>query len=173
MASHATVADLLSRYDVRRVGDLVKDDDTRATSQDLLGSTSANAVVTTALADATGTINSAILAGKRYLLEDLLGMSSESKSLLARLCCDLAYALLLGRRGYGSTDLDAMAARASASEDLLEKLRSGERVFETDKHTNAGLPNQAVVSSSTALFSREMDRYFGIRSNTLHERTWP
>jgi|GEM_PF-4082768 phage gp36-like protein len=169
MASHASVDDLLKRYDLRRIGDLVNDNDTRASEVDLKGNTTAGAVTQTALSDASGMINSAILAGKRYKLSDLLSMTDESKALLKRLCCDLAYALLIARRGYGGEDMVAMTSRAKESEQILEQLRQGDRLFEIEANQNASVPNQAVISKNISLFSNELDRFFGMRVSNINE----
>lgn len=168
--AHATAADLLQRYDIRRLGDLVNDNDTRASDVDLKNAnTPAGAVVNTALTDASGLVNSAILAGRRYTLADLAGMTVESRALLVRICCDLAYSFLVTRRGYGAADLEAMTSRAKESEMILEQLRQGDRLFEVDANQAASLPNQAVISSKVSLFSREMDRFFGMRQSQSNE----
>jgi phage gp36-like protein len=167
--AHATVSDLLMRYDLRRIGDLVLDTDQRATAEELAGNSTAGVVVQTALSDASGMINSAILAGGRYKLEDLLAMTTDSKAYLKRLCCDLAYGLLISRRGYGGADLDAMTSRSKESEAILELLRTGERMFEIEKNEQASTPQQAQISKNIALFSQELDRYFGIRQSAANE----
>lgn len=167
--AHATVSDLLMRYDLRRIGDLVLDTDQRATAEELAGNSTAGLVVQTALSDASGMINSAILAGGRYELADLVAMTQDSKGHLKRLCCDIAYGLLISRRGYGGADLDAMTSRSKESEAILELLRTGERVFEIDKNEQASTPQQAQVSRTINLFSSEMDRYFGMRQSTANE----
>lgn len=167
--AHATVPDLLMRYDSRRIADLVLDTDQRATDVELAGNSTAGLVVQTALSDASGMINSAILAGNRYLLVDLQNMTEDSKGYLKRLCCDLAYGLLISRRGYGGADLDAMTSRSKESEAILELLRTGERVFEIEKNENAEIPQQAQVSRTINLFSSELDRYFGMRQSAANE----
>jgi len=167
--AHATVSDLLMRYDLRRIGDLVLDTDQRATAEELAGNSTAGLVVQTALSDASGMINSAILAGNRYLLADLLDMTEDSKGYLKRICCDLAYGLLISRRGYGGDDLDAMTSRSKESEAILELLRTGERVFQIEKNENAELPQQAQISRTINLFSNELDRYFGVRQSAANE----
>lgn len=167
--AHATVSDLLMRYDLRRIGDLVLDTDQRATAEELAGNTTAGLVVQTALSDASGMINSSILAGGRYKLEDLQAMTIDSKGYLKRLCCDIAYGLLISRRGYGGADLDAMTSRSKESEAVLESLRTGERVFEIEKNEQASTPQQAQVSKTINLFSNELDRYFGMRQSTANE----
>ena len=43
--AHATVSDLLMRYDLRRIGDLVLDTDQRATAEELAGNSTAGLVV--------------------------------------------------------------------------------------------------------------------------------
>lgn len=167
--AHATVSDLLMRYDLRRIADLVLDTDQRATAEELAGNSTAGLVVQTALSDASGMINSAILAGNRYLLVDLQNMTADSKGFLKRICCDIAYGLLISRRGYGGADLDAMTSRAKESEAVLELLRTGERVFEIEKNENAEIPQQAQISKAINLFSGELDRYFGIRQSAANE----
>lgn len=167
--AHATVSDLLMRYDSRRIADLVLDTDQRATDAELAGNSTAGLVVQTALSDASGMINSSILAGGRYKLEDLLAMTTDSKGYLKRLCCDLAYGLLISRRGYGGADLDAMTSRSKESEAILELLRTGERIFEIEKNEQASTPQQAQVSRTINLFSNELDRYFGMRQSTANE----
>lgn len=167
--AHATVSDLLMRYDLRRIADLVLDTDQRATAEELAGNTTAGLVVQTALSDASGMINSSILAGGRYKLEDLQAMTIDSKGYLKRLCCDIAYGLLISRRGYGGADLDAMTSRSKESEAVLESLRTGERVFEIEKNEQASTPQQAQVSKTINLFSNELDRYFGMRQSTANE----
>lgn len=167
--AHATVSDLLMRYDSRRIADLVLDTDQRATDVELAGNSTAGLVVQTALSDASGMINSSILAGGRYKLEDLLAMTTDSKGYLKRLCCDLAYGLLISRRGYGGADLDAMTSRSKESEAILELLRTGERIFEIEKNEQASTPQQAQVSRTINLFSNELDRYFGMRQSTANE----
>lgn len=167
--AHATVSDLLARYDLRRIGDLVLDTDQRATAEELTGNGTAGVVLQTALSDASGMINSAILAGERYTLADLSTMTTDSKAYLTRLCCDIAYGLLISRRGYGGADLDAMTSRAKESEAALEQFRNGDRVFEIEKNQEASTPQQAQVSRKVNLFSNELDRYFGIRQSTANE----
>jgi len=167
--AHATVLDLLARYDLRRIGDLVLDTDQRATEAELTGNGLAGVVIQTALSDASGMINSAILAGERYLLTDLATMTVDSKAYLTRLCCDIGYGLLISRRGYGGADLDAMTSRAKESEAALEQFRNGDRVFEIEKNEQASLPQQAQVSRKVSLFSNELDRYFGMRQSTANE----
>jgi phage gp36-like protein len=167
--AHATVLDLLARYDLRRIGDLVLDTDQRATEAELTGNGLAGVVVQTALSDASGMINCAILAGERYLLADLRDMAPDSKAYLNRICCDIAYGLLISRRGYGGADLDAMTSRAKESEAALEQFRNGDRVFDIEKNEQASLPQQAQVSRKISLFSNELDRYFGMRQSTANE----
>lgn len=167
--AHAAVSDLLARYDLRRIGDLVLDTDQRATVEELTGNGAAGVVIQTALSDASGMINSAILAGGRYELADLEAMTLDSKNHLKRLCCDIAYGLLISRRGYGGADLDAMTSRAKESEASLELLRTGERMFYIEKNEQASVVQQAQVSKKINLFSSELDRYFGIRQSGANE----
>lgn len=172
MASHAEGVDLVLRYDVRRLGDLILDDDTRAEP----GAISGHPVVQAMLSDATGLINSALLAGDRYSLIDInifgTALSEASKNLLKRMCCDLAYGLLLARRGYSATDTSAMAPRYMEAKELLEQLKQGDRIFDLLTTKAAGLVQQAKISSKVPLFSRELDRYFGLRQSNMNENSF-
>jgi phage gp36-like protein len=122
--AYATTQDLLLRYDERRVADLVSDTGTRSTNP------AASPVAEMALEDASGMIDAACRVSGRYKSIDLLGMTGHGANLLARLCCDLAYGLLVGRRGYSSTDQKAMAPQFEFANALLDSIRKGERVFD-------------------------------------------
>ncbi len=141
MASYATPADLLKRYDARVVGDLVSDTDVQADPNEL----TTNAVLLQMLADASGDIESALLVGERYSLENLQaynattnpsGLTENSLALLQRMTCDIAYALLLRRRG--TVDPDRHAAVLDLAEKYLKDLRSGAAVFGIQAQEEAG-----------------------------------
>lgn len=140
--SYATTQDLLLRYDERRVADLVSDTGSRSTNP------AASPVAEMALEDASGMIDAACRVSGRYKSLDLLGMTGHGASLLVRLCCDLAYGLLVARRGYSSTDQKAMAPQFEFANAMLDSIRKGERVFDVFDGQN---PDSGTPVTSTVL----------------------
>jgi phage gp36-like protein len=137
--SYATPAQMLNRYDDRRLGDLVRDDNTRATSAQLITGADA-AILQSMLDDGAGEIDTACLIGGRYTVADLQGLvtsfttgSSDpafhSACVLIRINCDLAYGYLMERRGYNDAELRTQAPLYAKALDMIDKLRWGERLF--------------------------------------------
>jgi len=166
--AYATPTHLLARYNANRLGQLVKDDGTTASSSQLLTDPNLQA----ALDDGAGQIEMACLAGNRYQQTDLqtlvaaygLGPTSpqyNSGSLLVRLNCDLAYGCLVGRKGMDAATQQAMAPRSAWAESVLEQLRNGDRVFNVAINLSAGTPSGVDLSSERTLLPQYMDRYFG------------
>jgi len=134
MATYATSAQLLERYDARDLGDLVSDTDDQASPIDLV----THPMVTTALEDASGSIEGALLVGNRYEPSDLESLTGNSANFLERITCDIAMAFLLARRpGF---DPDRMSAQQDLAESHLERLRNGQNVLNIVGNRNAGNP---------------------------------
>ena len=151
--SYATPADMLARYDARRLGDLVEDAGTRVTASGLASDPNLQA----ALDDAAGMIDASLLRGGRYLPTDLTGLAPASSSwkLLLRLNCDLAYGLLLARRDLASTRQVDLAFA------LLDKLAEGSLIFgAVQAAVTAGKPQNVRLDFDVSLIS-SIDRIFG------------
>lgn len=131
--AYATADDLLTRYDSRRVADLVSDTGARSVYPN------SSPVVAVVLEDASGMIDAACRVAKRYTTADLNSLTGSTKSLLVRLTCDLAFGLLVARRGYSAQDQKVMAPQTEAANALLEQLRTGERIFDDAEVANAGV----------------------------------
>ena len=133
MASYATPSDMADRFDVRTLRDLASD--TGEAVADVAGDDH----ILVALADASGRVDAAVLIGGLYTTTQLGDLAGNSLALLKRLVCDLAMAYMIGRRPerYGS---EALKAIHDASEDYLERLRRGERLFDVAAAIAAGLP---------------------------------
>lgn len=167
--SYAQPSDLIARYDARRLGDLVKDDGTRATASALLTDTNLQA----ALDDASGMIDAACQRGQRYTPTDLTNVAAgsdplnpslsltNSQKLLIRLTCDLAYGLLVGRRAFSASDTNSQAPRYAEALKLLDLLEQGEWVFTTAGALAAGIPVTGVVISSQIGLISSITRIFG------------
>jgi phage gp36-like protein len=131
MNTYATTDDIQFRYDTRQIGELLSDND-NPVLPDLFAS---NGILLSALQDASGLINSAVMVSNRYTLDDLQKLTDVDQQFLIRLTCDLAYGLLMQRRNY---DVNQLPQYQLAMENL-EQLREGERVFNIDTAKDAGL----------------------------------
>jgi phage gp36-like protein len=130
MSSYATGTDFLKRFDARTTGDLCSDDGNRVPPALLL--TDPNLLA--ALSDASGVINSAIFQGNRYQASDIAQLTDVDLSLLIRLCCNLAFGLLMMRRG---NDVTGVPQYQEALR-VLEQLKKGERIFNIQSAKDAG-----------------------------------
>lgn len=157
-SSYASATDMIRRYDVRRLGELVRDNGTRATSGQLLSDT----IMQEMLDDGTGMIEAACRVGKKYTRDDLDGMTGADEHLLIRLNCDLAYGSLLKRRGTSAQAMQEMAPRYFMALDILKKIWCGEWVFDLDAVKEAGLPEGDIrLSKDVDLLAGNTPRYFG------------
>lgn len=165
---YAQISDLLNAYDNNRLADLVVDGLPRPSS--LTG----NAILTAMLMQASGMIDAACQRGQKYSQTDLLNVANgsdplnpsismlTSQALMVRLTCDLAYGLLVGRRGYSAEDTAAEAPRYAEALKTLQALSGGDMIFVTAGTLAAGLPNsQIVISQQVGLLSGSAFRYFG------------
>lgn len=134
MATYASAAQLIERYDARDVGDLVSDTDDQASPIDLV----THPLVTTSLEDASGAVEASLLVSNRYTPDELTSLTGNSQSFLERITCDIAMSYLLARRpGF---DPDRMRAQMELAEMHLERLRKGENVLNLDSQRAAGNP---------------------------------
>lgn len=154
--SYAAPTDMLARYDARRVGVLVRDDGTMASAGALQSDTNLQA----ALDDGASLINAACLRGGRYQPADLTGLTGVDKALLLRLNCDLAYGLLVARRGYTATEQQSAAPSYAGALALLEHLADGVLIFNVQSVIAAGQPTNAAIDQNLQLVS-STTRLFG------------
>lgn len=159
MAAYATPADLINRYDVDMIGDLSTDERVAQSRSDI----PTNSKVLTALEDASGEVEVALLAGGRYTADQLAGLSGHAASHLKQIVCGLAIAALHRRR--------PQAFERSYIEDLtrdareaIRSLRRGDNVFGLDEHIAAsvvdtGGPTAIDLQTRNDLTVR-MGRYF-------------
>jgi phage gp36-like protein len=141
--SYASPADLMLRFDRNDVGQLCSDDKRPVSEVDLPG----NAQCLAALADASGQVDAALLVGNRYSVADLTTLSETSTSLLKRVTCEIAMAMLIGRRP-GWNPEKAKVIREMASEQL-ERLRKGENTFNIQASMDAAEPTTDGPSTLT------------------------
>lgn len=152
-------AEILLFYDKRRVLQMASDDnDVPALETDLSNSaTDAYQFVNNAILSASADLDMHCQQGKRYTRANLeqaiadANASPTSSGLVKRaqavkqLVADLAYGLILSRRGMSSERVMSMAPRYEAAEAALEKLALGITVFDLDANINAGVPTTALI----------------------------
>lgn len=122
--SYATYTDMITRYDIRTIKDLVSDTGSPADNLEL------NSVLAQLLSDATGELNAAIMIGNTYTpddIADLLSAGGSGAAWIKRIVCQITMALLLERRPekYKSAE----KRRAEIEEQILDPLRQGKRMF--------------------------------------------
>lgn len=98
------------------------------------------------LDDASGMVDSAVLVAGRYTPAQLATLTGQDQAFLIRLTCDLAYVLLVERRG---TDAKALPQFDRAMEEL-KKLREGDHIFNIDVAITTG--NITAEFPSTILY---------------------
>jgi hypothetical protein len=153
---YATPSDLTTYFDASVIADLARDDGQPA--PDLSNTTTEPAIINS-LSAASGQINAAVLVAAIYSVTDLGNLTGDDKQLLTEICCTLAMAKLIRRRPekYGS---EAYQAFVKDSEEYLDRLRKGERLFNLPAPIDAGLP---IVDGPTAV---TMDRLNLITTRT-------
>ena len=140
---YADAADLIKRYDVRQIGDLVNDDDTRADAGDI----AASGVVDAAMLDASGDLEAAVMAGAMYTLGNLERIAfpdapatlTATGHRLKRIVCAIAFWRLWNRRHPFDTPKDFPAVIEAYAD--LEKLAQGETIFGLEETVAASQPS--------------------------------
>lgn len=165
---YATPADMLLYRDARIVGQLCSDANTQLDSAAILISTR----LLEMLAAASGEIESAAMVGQRYLPVDLQAIrdsvvgstATMGARMLKKLCCDLAFYMLVGARDPGSKATDVNGAELAMGK--LKALRLGEVVFSLEEAAEAGASLEVVETpqGSTADVNSILNRgarFFG------------
>lgn len=145
MAAYATAAQLLTRYDSRRVAELNSDTGSPLTPGDPVLITTP---VGAAIYDASAMVDSALQSGRRYtrdVLDALIADPDPSKGApIVRVVCDIAYARLLMRRGIPAKEIDELAPGYKDALAWVHGLATGETVLDVDSNLAAGLPQAAL-----------------------------
>lgn len=154
MANFADADDLVARYDVGLVIDLLSSSD----SPSVVPSDIGGGVMAMALATATGRIKSAFRAGSRYTEADLEGLqdvasdlyNAESAAFLTDLCCQIAFSILWRRKPWDDTRESARKQDESDWREVIKSIRNGEMILNVggDKST----PKSTGVTSTSAKY---------------------
>lgn len=117
--------------------------------------------------DASGALIAAIKRGNRYSDDDISLLSGPSLSFLKRVVCDLSFAYLVMRRGYGADEVTAQAPGFKSAQEILKKLQDGELVFDLANQRSAGTPSFTIntysVNGQSQSPSNTAKRLFGVK----------
>lgn len=155
--SYASTSDFLIRYDVRTVGDLLSDTDVSLSAGEVVSSTRLQAL----LDQASGEVETACSAGKRYQPDDLdalIDNGGNGAQYLIGLVCDLTMWKLMNRRP--SPVATAPPGPAQSALDALQLLRGGERILAFEEAAEAGKQVRFLTQSGCTI-TKVASRYFG------------
>lgn len=157
--AYATGEDLIKRYDIDLIGDLATDERQTQDRNDV----ASDPHVLTALEDASGEVDAALLTGARYTALQLSGLTGTSQSYLISIVCGLAMAALHERRPE-AVDEKVIERLTKRAKDAILSLRRGENVFGLQEHIDAGRvtyggPSAIDLTNRNGLAER-MGRYF-------------
>lgn len=158
------MTEFLKRVDVRRVADLVSDNNARVDPTTL----PTNANLLACLLDASGQLESACAKGQRYLPDDLAFLASTvcaSQGRLFRFLTRLTMFNLYDRR----EDLGQVPEKYKATIEELDLLATGERIFGFVETERAGQMYSEVETAGQITYRDgvvvQAHRYFGRRAN--------
>lgn len=162
-------AAFLRAYDARFVGQVVRDDETTATPAELL----ADPVLLWALGSASGEVETATMAGRRYGVADLAALDGNGRARLEKLVADLAIGILIRRRAVPSE----LPPQVREAEDALQHLRDGARVLPFRESADAGHAVSARMSplqrAQANYLSDRLYRALGSRGRCGFDRPYP
>ena len=157
--AYATGTDLVDCFDVDLIGDLAQD--TREPIEASTVKTHPN--VLRMLGQASGEIDTALIAGGRYQPSQLASLTDSSRDHLIRVTCTIAMALLFRRR-----PSQAMAELAKPfyddKEKYLKDLRTGQNLFNIAENKAASVIELQTVTAveldTLNLLTSRMGNYF-------------
>lgn len=162
--AYASSDDLIKRYDVRTVCELLSDTNTPVTASSLSSNTSLSAL----LLGSSGWLESACTVGNRYAITDLAGLAGASLEMLKDLVCGFTMFQLWSRRPARMAQME-LPAMAGLAMDMLDKLREGERIFGILEVAQAGNnPTPYLMTTSDLItgrnpISQQARNFFGDR----------
>lgn len=162
MTAYATPSDMLIHADARDIGDLVADDGQQVSAVDLL----TNPILLEFLTRSSGDVESALVVGNRYSVDQLENLTGNSKAKLVDLVCDLTVIRLLKRRP--GKDLEQLKLMSEMADVKLDRLRKGENIFDLTAIRNASVvsvdgPTTLEFQDLNLVRDRIGNRYFPSR----------
>jgi len=139
---YATGDDLVAYFDARTIGQSLLDTGSAVSA----ASVAAHPAIERFLRLASGAVNSALMASKRYTSDDLTGLTDQAAEHLKQITCDIAMYHISRRRI--DTNPDRTESLRKVAESHLERLRKGEIILEVDEVKDAGVMDHATLTQS-------------------------
>ena len=162
-SSFITVAQFLNRKDWRAVAQLCMDDGTQATEASL----ATNQNLLTILMEASGEVESSLVASNRYSVADLQAVNGVSQTYLQGIVADIAMYKCFGRRDAPGPPETVMQQYAEAL-TKIENLRNGTTVLSFIENKEAGVATNEYMQVpdllNLNLFSNSCSRSLGNRN---------
>lgn len=163
--SFASGSDLIQRYDVRLIADLVTDAGETLPPEQV----ASHPNVSAALLDASGEMVVALRTGGRYTEAQLVALTGYGAAHRTRVCCDIAMANLVKRRPI--TMPEKAEEYAKQAREHLKALAKGENLFGIEEVVAAGVIDLATPSAvqieGLNLVTERMRRYFPTTSQRM------
>ena len=159
--TYMSVSDVLSFKDVRMVGDLVRDDGTRATPLELQTDSNLSACMMAAC----GELEASLLAGNRYQPSDLLSLNGNSLSFLKSILSDETEYKLYSRRGISPPEYVKTSHETFTK--TLDAIRNGAKILAFQETQQAGLPKDEFMTFNDMLNTNMVTnytRFWGVRA---------
>lgn len=158
-SAYATATDMIARYDVRTLGDLLSDNENvRLTSAQVLASTT----LATLLSEASGEVEGVAFARRVYEPDDFAALTDNGLAKLAGVICAVCLQKCMARRPSRVKELPQQMVLALAD---LERLRLGDHIFAFSETADAGAEVITVTNDQMVPcpISKRGFRYFGIQ----------
>lgn len=156
-SAYATAADMVARYDVRTLGDLLSDNEqVRLTPSQVAAST----ILATLLSEASGEVEGVAFGRRVYEPADFAALTDNALAKLAGIVCAITLQKLMARRPSRVKELPTQAALAL---EEFEKLRNGDRIFAFAETADAGKDMVTITNDSMVPcpISKRALRFFG------------
>lgn len=164
MASWADASDMVLRYDVRSLSNLISDSGSRDTDF------ANNSRLTALLSTSTGYMKSQFLRSKMYTTAQLDALTGESLELRKDICCSLTWWYLWRSKPWLEHTSEAQRASKEDAEAYMELLKSGGAIFDIDSTVEAGIPKVTAVPSRTVTTNWELFKDRATGAGRLYPR---
>jgi len=153
MPSYATAADVVSRYDIRRLSQFLSDTGTPVcTNAEIANGTCAstnmpaNTNLLNMIKDASNKVLMSCRVANRYLQSDLdrIYADTDRRESLVRVVCDLTWGYVMMRRGLGLREVSNLAPGFDEAIKTLQMLERGLLVFDDSPPDGTDAPTAGV-----------------------------
>lgn len=164
---YCSAEEFLVFTDFRTIVDLCSDDDGRPLQSDFIDPTTRTGEIALAVLQvASGELESAVLLGGRYTVEDLQALTGNQQQFIKKLVADLALWEFYSRRPDITSQMPPKCEQAKA---IVNAIAQGEMIFGIQENIDAGHIQLTVETPADVenrnLITFQAERFFGRRAN--------